>query len=203
MAETGLLRPALTTGIPNEIVGVGEIAADHQLRRLEKMIRDLQLTMEVPVMSPPLTAGFRLSLLMILAVTACGKSPPKQAANADSVAFVKALEHANSGQAASPAVPKDLVPVALAAAQDDSRHQGLECKDYKVQPPSNSSSLALAVTDADRANGIEDKWDVAVSYVAKGGAGPWKDEVFEGVFTKQNGAWKMHYKGNWLLGSVP
>src|SRR5450759_3016679 len=142
--------------------------------------------------SPARNSQLPLLLLIILAATACGKSPPKQAGDADSLAIVAAMEQGNSGKVASPAFRKDRVPVALAAAQDYCR--GSICKDYKILPPSNSlmppPSRPISVTDADRANGIEDKCCVVVSYLARSGAGPWKDELFDGIYTKRSGAWK-------------
>jgi hypothetical protein len=165
-------------------------------------------------MSRPPARNRQLSLLLliILAATACSKSPPKQATREDSLkALVEAMKQGDSGKAARPAVvvPKDLVPVALAAAQDYCRQYGpggavaagasIICKDYKLLPPpsptspsyfEDSVSKHLQVTDADRANGIEDKWCVGFSYVARSGAGPWKDNSFQGIFTKQSAAWK-------------
>ena len=45
--------------------------------------------------SPARNSQLPLLLLVILAATACGKSPPKQAGNADSVAIVAAAEIAS------------------------------------------------------------------------------------------------------------
>src|SRR6059036_40741 len=108
--------------------------------------------------APTVNSQLRLWLLMILAATACGKSPPKQANVSDSVAlvqalergdsaaFVKALERGDSGEAVRPAVPKDLVPVALASAQNYCRREHndqlgepfrLICKDYEVYTKRN------------------------------------------------------------------
>jgi hypothetical protein len=134
-------------------------------------------------------------LLVILAATACSKSPPKQAGDAASVASV-AVEQGNSGKAASPAevVPKDLVPVAIAAAQNDCTHgfvMGLgkvsfECEDFHIQP----DAKAQAVTAADQANGIGAKWCLTVTALRKRSAGPWEDFSASGVYSKRGAAWE-------------
>jgi hypothetical protein len=145
--------------------------------------------------SPARNSQLPVLLLVILAATACGKSPPKQAGNADSVAF----EQGNSGEAAPPAVvvPKDLVPVAFASAQTgcSQYHPGdtlavpaphAECKDYKI-----SAKAHLDLTAADRANGTEDEWCVTVSYIRREAADRrWEDQLSTNNFTEHSGGWK-------------
>jgi len=143
--------------------------------------------------SPTANSQLRLLLLMILAATACGKSPPKQAGDADSAAFVQALERGHSDTAASPAVPKDLVPVALAAAQHECRTNGLICKDYEV---STEGLRRCQLTSADRANGYEDKWFVRITYLNRRDARePWKDNSNVNTYLQHSGqnsgAWQV------------
>jgi hypothetical protein len=126
---------------------------------------------------------------MILAATACGKSPPKQAGNADSLAFVAAMEQGGGGKAV-PAivVPKDLTLVAIAAAQNNCSRGRVECKDYKIQP---DGSGARELTAADRANGIEDRWCVTVSSLRRYAGQPWADLEYGKRYTKHSGAWQL------------
>lgn len=152
--------------------------------------------------SPTRSTQLPRFLLMILAATSCGESRPKQDDGADgSPSQAQAVDF--------PVVPKDLVSVALTSAQNncsqngpgDPQMQYSECKDHKIQPAPRSESdlqargsavsLALEVTDADRANGIEDKWCVTVSYLARRAAEPWQDVAFFGEYTKRiGGAWQ-------------
>ena len=138
--------------------------------------------------APTANSQLRLVLLMILAATACGKSPPKQAAgDADSAAFVKAMENGDSASSPAVTVPKDLVPVALASAQSWCGTKGFTCKDYKISTEGTSHSQ---LTSADRANGYEDKWCVSISFVLKVASQPWQDHTYTGIYTEHSGAWQ-------------
>ena len=156
--------------------------------------------------APTANSQFRLLLLMILAATACGKSPPKQAGDGDSAAFVQALERGDTGQAAGPAVPEDLVPVALASAENYCRREHYDlngpfrliCKDYEVYTKRNSNGVYetahLELTSADRANGVEDKWCVAISFLSRRDARPaWQDDSYRTTYTKHSGAWQIEH----------
>lgn len=63
-----------------------------------------------------------------------------------------------------------------------------ECKGYAIRPDLSS---ARTLTAADRANGIEDKWCVTVSFLGRVDARPWEDLTFGGVYTKRSGAWQL------------
>jgi hypothetical protein len=138
--------------------------------------------------SPARNSQLPLLLLVILAATACGKSPAKQADGADSLAFVAAMEQGGSGKAASPAVvvPKDLVPVAIAATQKWCSNDRSTCKDYEVSP---KTSKHLQLTAADRANGYEDAWCLTITYLERIGKEPWFAVETHRFFAKHGGAW--------------
>lgn len=149
---------------------------------------------------------------MILVATACSKSPPKQAGDADSAEFVAAMEQGGNGEASRAAivVPKDLVPVAVAAPQKECAHDpdalpamaggpgpeaNATCKNYEV---SAKASKHLQLTAADRANGYEDKWCVTTTYVRRVAQGPWSDAVYLAYYEKNGGAWHLEtaYSGH-------
>lgn len=164
--------------------------------------------MEVPIMShaPTGNSHLLLFLLLILAATGCGESRPKQGDGAD--------EPPNSGgTGGATAVPKDLVGVAITFAQDNCLPKPLECKDHRIAPvPRNRddlerlgivplASFAAVITDADRANGIEDKWCVVVAYLLRVGAEPWRDGSVAGIYIKRSGAWQNESAGQ--AGFIP
>jgi hypothetical protein len=135
--------------------------------------------------SPARNSQLPLLLLVILAATACGKSPPKQAGNADT--SVNATAGASIGAYQGPVIPKDLVSLALATAQNYCQKEGATCQDYKVDP---NPRLGEVVTDADRANGLQDRLCVHISFLYKEPGG-FRDGGHTFSFTKRTGAWHL------------
>jgi hypothetical protein len=130
---------------------------------------------------------------MILAVSACGKA--KQAVDADSAAFVAAMEEGDRHRAAEPVivVPTDLVAVAIAATRKEKCEGKYHptCKDIAV---SAKNSGHRELKPADRANGYDDRWCVTTTYLQQFGARErWMDEEYTGFYAKHGGAW--HWEG--------